>query len=206
MAHIQIASDNFTRANGAIGANWATSSGIGWNITSNQADSGTNNPGTVYWVGAGSFVSSQYSIVTLGVSDVNPLLTYYGCDLNDNGSSRYELRVNSTGSYFIVKQPGTNVLASGAAPTLVAGDTIEFDNVGGVLTAYHNGTQFGTATDVSPIITGVPGMFGGYSGQDAFYSNWSGGIFGSSGGGGTGSPPFGWMNMQHDFANKHGEA
>jgi hypothetical protein len=203
MAYIQIASDNFTRANGPLGANWTVQSGA-WAIASNQATTATGATAIAYWAGAGVFTPNQYAIVTIGPSNSSFAAEYFGLALNDNGTTYYNCLVNSGGDYFIQKN-GSN-LAFALGPTLVVGDTIEMDSVGGVLTLFHNGVQFATYTDVSPLTSGVPGMAGDDAGQAVFYSNWVGGNIGGGGGGGTGSPPFGWMNMQHDFANKHGEA
>jgi hypothetical protein len=154
-------------------------------------------------VGAGSFANNQYSIVTIGPSAIIAA-TYFGVVLNDNGTNFYTLVVYSFGDYFLEKN-GT-VLTFAAAPSLAIGDTIELDNVGGVLTGYHNGVQFVTYTDVTPLTGGTPGMAAENAGADAFYSNWVGGNITSSpsGGPGTGAPPFGWVNTQGDHYNKRG--
>jgi len=172
MSKLIIASDNFTRANGAIGSNWSASLGTAWSITSNQADGGTNNPGYERWVGAGSFANNQYSIVTIGPSAAVHY-TYFGVVLNDNGTNFYTLIVYGFGDYFLEKNGATLIFA--AAPLLAVGDTIELDNVGGVLTGYHNGVPFVTYTDATPLTGGTPGMACLFAGQDAFYSNWVGG-------------------------------
>jgi hypothetical protein len=105
-------------------------------------------------VGAGSFTPNQYAIVTIGPSVAVFAAAYLGCVLNDDGPNFYSIIVNSAGDYFIIKN-GSN-LAFAAAPILAVGDTLELDNVGGVITAYHNGTQFATVTDASPLTGGAP--------------------------------------------------
>lgn len=68
MARVSVATDNFNRANGAIGANWTESGGgnDGLNISSNQVASANEGAydNAMFW-NANSFNNNQYSKCTL---------------------------------------------------------------------------------------------------------------------------------------------
>ena len=170
--------DNATRANGAIGANWAVAQS-GLNIASNNIQgtaAATNN--TAYWSAAGvsAFAPSQFSQVT--ITALNGTTDFPGAAvlLSGTGSSTQGYHcIESTTNIYIQKTAGTgaNPTLTSAASTGAAGDILRLEaGPGGALTCYRNGVSTLTATDTS-FTSGSPGImiYGGV----ATVKNWSGG-------------------------------
>ncbi len=158
------AGDDFNRADGALGANWADISDGGLAISSDQV-SGTNSSGTSgdAWA-AGTFSGDQYSEVAVsstplsGDEWIGPTVrsqddgqdAYAGIYYWDNGSPVLELLQRTNGSW---EQLGSTY-DSGA---LAAGTELELEAVGSAITLSENGTVVVSATDTS-LAGGAPGI------------------------------------------------
>jgi hypothetical protein len=198
MTRTLVASDNFNRANGAIGANWQYSRLTSWQATPPSIKSnvvlglaGGANFQTARWVGAGTFTADQYAKGT--VNGLTYQSNYYrvGVTVRDSGdvdagADCYFVQVFADG-------PGPNYttlvgkIVNGTVTTLdstsrpwVNGDTVELEAEGSTLRALRNGSVFFTTTDTS-IATGKPGIT--VAGDNALtfsIDNWEGGVLSSA--------------------------
>jgi hypothetical protein len=197
MTRTLVASDNFNRANGAIGSNWqytrlttwqATPPSIKTNVVVGLA--GGANFQTARWVGTGTFTADQYAKGT--INGLTYQSNYYrvGVTVRDSGdidaaADCYFVQVFADG-------PGPNYttqvgkIVNGTITTLDStsrpwtnGDTVELEAEGSTLRAFRNGTQFYTTTD-SSIANGKPGIT--VAGDNALLfsiDNWEGGVLSS---------------------------
>lgn len=176
------ATDNFNRADGALGANWTTVPGkSAIAISGNTAAASAVDPSmcAAYW-NADTFSADQYAQVTRifgAQGDDNwPIVrasisaaTFYRVD-----TSNYITKsVNGVESY-------VGAVFSGFAASTTSGDVIRLAVVGNVLTLYKNGVSQGSRTDSSsPITSGAPGMFLWVGSTTTNYlDNWEGGDMG----------------------------
>jgi len=168
--------DNFQRANGPVGANWAGTGTGDVSILNNTLDCSTS-PGSqlsIYW-NASSNSADQYSRVTVGATvsttTLGPAVRV------QSGGSRYRF-VWWSGSYYLQYMPGTGngtnlQIVSAGAPSV--GTVLNLTVSGTTLNAYVNGGLILTATD-SNLSSGQPGIDVGYGmpvGNAT--SGWSGG-------------------------------
>lgn len=180
-------SDNFNRADGALGTNWAVSGAGPFTIASNQVVGGTTTS-MARWTTATVSDNQVSQITYLGGSfsgAVVAIAAVAGGGSVANSGTWYALRQGTvtTGNLQLVqKDTGlttfTTLASTGSA--LVSGDVIKLTYVGGVLTGYVNGTQVLTNTPASPI-TGQRGV--GFAHNSSVQSgtpvldNWSGGDY-----------------------------
>ena len=175
----QLATDNFLRADGAIGALWGgTTSFNAPVIVSHEARcaSGDGNDAATTEQG-GTWVANQYSEITIGsvvgtVSDngVGPTvrsvfsgnLTMYIAQ-----SNTHETRI-----YKVVSGAYTQLGSDG--PAVATGDVIRLTANGTTITVTKNGTSIISVTD-SSVTTGAPGIWATNSGGRGSISLWAGG-------------------------------
>ena len=157
------ASDNFTRANGALGANWAARTTCTLSIVSNSVRlTGVDNFCGVSWV-PDTFNADQCSQITIGLLsnadsasavvrasgfDVPGTLSMYLLTADGAKSSTLDKIVSGTGSQ----------IRSLSATSFSAGDVIKLCVQGTTLTTFKNGSTLSTDTD-SAIASGQPGFF-----------------------------------------------
>jgi len=172
-SYVNSAYDNATRANGAIGSNWAVINN-GINISSNNFV-GTNASNDVAYWSASPFSNVQFSQVT--ITALNGTTDFPGVAvlLSGTGASTqgYEC-IEDTTNIFIQKVSGTtNTTLTSAASSGATGDILRLEVApGGALTCYKNGVSTLTTTDTT-YTSGAPGLF--LFGTVATSKNWSGG-------------------------------
>lgn len=168
--------DNFNRADGALGANWT--SGVGdFAVNTNRAAHSVN-PSAAY-----------YSAGTLGNDQ------YAQCAVINAGSGAYSgvaLRCSGTGATFaaIGVRADNSVdvevhLFSGGVDTFQYGfatafngttDILKAQVVGTTLTIYKNGVSIDSRSLTSPPASGFAGIFSAHTGPD----DWEGGDAGAA--------------------------
>jgi hypothetical protein len=173
------ASDNFNRANGAMGSNWTTWGSLPPHIASNEVKGGGNaspDAGGAYW-SANTFGNDQYSEVQVLGAIISgnwqgPVVRADATGQNDytviyyNGST-YVLALYKKISNAYT-QIGSNYNLPGA---LNSGDVVRIEASGTTLTVKLNGTAVITQTD-SAIAGGSPGLV--FYGNDLM-DNWDAG-------------------------------
>jgi hypothetical protein len=192
----QSATDNFTRANGGLGANWTTTTGLPAPVIS----SNTVIPGGTQGSGSGAFYNGvvwpndQYSTVTLGTLD----------SFGEAGSA-VRISASANTQYFCqVKHQGAGVtvqlakfvagvftvLASGTF-TVNSGDTLTTQAIGSNISCVQNGgsTAILSAVD-SSITSGNAGLLeyveAGGAVSGTHITSWAGGSASIVQSGGTG--------------------
>lgn len=194
MARTQIATDDFNRADGPLGApNWAQLN-AGFcrvDIASNQivgSHAQADPHGAARWIGSGTFTADQYSKVE--IAGLTAASASHGIGVMcrasaDTGAGRdwYELYVlASTGGSPWTTQlakfvNGTITVLHSATVAWVVGDTIELEVEGTTIRGMRNGTALGgsfTQTD-SDLSTGQPGVVGASGSASAIGDNWEAG-------------------------------
>ena len=170
------ASDNFDRADGALGSNWTTVSGTGApKIVSNTLRVGTAGAlSSAYW-SASTFSSDQFAQASLP----NSSGTQYGPGIavRLSGSKGYFLwygnssntvslwRMDSSSSWTLLKQSASLTVSPSS-------DVWKIQAVGSTISGYQNGKLVVQATDAN-IKSGSPGVWLYYSSNQI--DNWSGG-------------------------------
>lgn len=177
------ASDNFTRANGALGATWTPientppvilSNGFtnGTGTSDNNSPNSSTNAGSAYW-NAALFPPNQFSQVivqNVGATgtDCAPGCIVRGSSSGTIGSQNWYALIagpNTTGSFpnycielwKLVGGVATFLAQAPFAPTIVNGDVLRLEVFGTQLCAYYNGTLVAAVTD-SSISSGQPGI------------------------------------------------
>lgn len=171
MSVFTIFTDNFNRANGAIGSNWTNLNGT-FGVNANQAKPltlGADSRAQSVWSG-GVIGNDQYSQAALvnvasyaGVV-VRGALAAYTC---------YVAVANGTDSIIQKFVAGTGTGLASGGPAFAAGDVIRLEVKGTALTLFKNGNVVLTATD-SAIASGYAGI-AGYSATNRAVDNWEGG-------------------------------
>ena len=170
------ASDNFDRANGALGSNWTTVSGTGApQIVSNTLRVRTAGAlSSAYW-SASTFSSDQFAQASLP----NSSGTQYGPGIavRLSGSKGYFLwygnssntvslwRMDSSSSWTLLKQSASLTVSPSS-------DVWKIQAAGSTISGYQNGKLVVQATDTN-IKSGSPGVWLYYSSNQI--DNWSGG-------------------------------
>lgn len=163
----QVASDNFTRANGTLGSNWTVDVGT-WAISSNTATvTSASFASPARYTGA-SFSADQYSTVkvvaysaTAGNSPTAGVRMGAG---NKNGygikcTARSGSNCTTLGVFRYDGGVGTAITGmSWSGLSIPGGTAITLQISGSTLTAIYGSTTLGTGTD-SAYATGVSGMF-----------------------------------------------
>lgn len=151
-------SDNFNRANGALGANWTTTAGT-FAIVSNQATvtAVATNIALAAYTGT-TFANNQYAQVQwLGGGGWGGALCIR---CSNSAITGYVLSgVSGTASILYKFVAGTSTVLASGGPAFTLNDVIRLEAVGTAITAYKNGTVILTATD-SSITSGYPGIGG----------------------------------------------
>lgn len=159
-------SDNFNRADGALGSNWSTVTGR----SALQIASNAVNAASVAWcaarvaTGAATIGNDQYAqatIANVGAFD------YVGVLVRVDGSGNgYGVHIDgrsgiATNSIFKMTAGGvTGYLGTGSL-TVSAGDVLRLEMSGSTLTLKKNGATVDTATDAT-YASGQPGILSDY--------------------------------------------
>lgn len=168
----EIASDDFNRANGTLGANW-TDINTNWgsfSVLSNQAEGGglADDCAMAVWAGSGTFSADQYAQVTcygLGynganyriaacvrINDTEANRDCYLIELVDDGSSTRTIRIREYTN-------GSVANLSTTTATIGNGDVIKIQVSGSDITGYLNGDIISAlTTSDSTLSDGTPGM------------------------------------------------
>lgn len=175
----QLASDNFNRANGPLGANWTdgllTSS---FSITGNAVVCSMPNNAVAFY-NAVVWPADQYSECAIsglsGTSTDGPGLVVR-CDAA--GNNFYWAVINADGDVTIAERVGGGGISNIASrtSTWVAGDVLRLEIQGTTIKVYQNGVQLGANITDASIATGNAGLAYG-SGVDGTIDNWAGGDF-----------------------------
>jgi hypothetical protein len=148
--------DNFNRADGALGANYTTIIGT-LGIESNEAASQQAADNVAAYTGA-SFANDHYAQCKVSgggqnggpavrISGTGASATYYGLFCRA-GNTAILYKVNGSASY-------TNI---GTFSTYAATDVAKLHVVGTTLTVYKNGVQDGSPVVDSDFASGAPGI------------------------------------------------
>lgn len=153
-----IYTDNFDRADGALGANWTNINGV-FSIVTNKAKVST--------AGTGSYSNSVYSAGALGADQyaqvVLQVVTSMGGAVvrgSNSVNTCYYAVGNSSSTYLFkfVNGAGPTTIANNAI-TWAVGNILRLEVRGTVLTVYKNGTAVLTGTD-GAIASGYAGIAG----------------------------------------------
>ena len=181
-----LASDNFNRANGALGANWTNQSQGANNvqIASNQVEATLANDFEAAFWSAITWPNDQFSQATLirgdtsGQSGGGPIVR-----VSSSAFTMYYVFATegTPGTIQIAKiVAGSFTPVSTVTPNVSANDVLLLTVQGTTLRCFQNGTQATSVTDAA-ISSGSPGLsvnpgFGSVV-TDAEVDNWSGGDF-----------------------------
>lgn len=159
-AATQIATDNFTRADGGVGANWTTYAAAGLQIAGNLVEGLTTGRDGAFW-NANAFNSDQYSEITIA-GTAGAIAPTVRCS-SAGGENGYEAYFSGTfgsaGTMFFQKSvAGAVTNVSNVGVTVSVGDVIRIEAAGTTVTIYKNGTSILTAQDTS-LTSGNPGIF-----------------------------------------------
>lgn len=197
MARSSVATDDFNRADGAVGSNWSyirlsswqgATPNVGSNVLRGRAI-GLNHQ-VIRWNGAGSFSDDQYAKIELGG------MGWFGIDYMVGAVVRCSADTDANADYYaflvIDDQPnggnktcklvkrinGTEtVIATVTTTSWTNGDTVELEAEGTTLRIFKNGTQIGSDyTGQTDLTTGKPGiLIGGDLAGPPGPDNWEGG-------------------------------
>jgi hypothetical protein len=152
-----LASDNFTRANGSLGANWTAVFGQATaQIVSNTAQpvALSTNGGQVF--SGTAWTADQTSEITLGASFVNENGTYVTpvVRMQAGSYSGYianitDAAIGTIGIYRVDSGVTTLLGAQVAGLTISAGDVWSFQAAGAVLSLYQNGNRVAYRADAT---------------------------------------------------------
>lgn len=189
MAYTPVATDDFNRADGALGADWTTAYNGGYIILGNEARSnGSSNDACSAYTGA-SFNDDQYVEATvssvnashyyaIGVAtrcnfSVGVWRNYLNIGLYDN-NERYLARCSNGTATALQHYVGSGVAVN---------DLMHLDSEGSLHSPFLNGsadTLLGTSTD-STYASGVPGLHCYNGSTTSRMDNWVGGNITSGG-------------------------
>lgn len=171
------ASDDFNRANGALGADWTTVMGSIL-IESNQVrPSSGGNDSLVYW-SSDVFANDQYAELTYAAegtfAPIGPAVRVSGTSSANANGYALHLGTDANGNARLMRfLNGTGTILS-TSTGWVAGDIARIEADGTTIRVKRNGVELSSITD-SNVASGSAGMssynaFGGERGD-----NWSGG-------------------------------
>ena len=192
MAYSPVATDNFNRADGGLGANWTTAYNGGFLILGNAARanaSGSNDACSLY-TGA-TFAGNHYAKATITAA---PVTHYYALGVATRGDQIAGTYHNY--AYMGLRDNNERYLARlvGGTPTALqhytgaginVGDILQLDADGSLHSPFLNGsadTSLGTATD-STYTGGVPGLHCYNGSTGATVDDWEGGDITTGGSG-----------------------
>lgn len=197
MAYTPVATDDFNRADGALGANWTTAYNGGYLILSNEARSnGSSNDACSLYTGA-SFNDDQYAEATVAQA---PLTHYYALGVATRGNLSgvwrnylyIGLRDNNERYLARCSNGSATALQHYTGSGINIADVMHLDAEGTLHSPFLNGsadTSLGTSTDAT-YASGVPGLHCYNGGTGATMDNWVGGNI-TYGGSTTRGMPFG---------------
>lgn len=148
----QLASDNFTRANGGLGANWTVNSSIGISgpltISSNNAVSGSSGANMDVYTAVAA-PNDGYAEITLGsavdpTTDSGVWVIYRASTTAETG---YFAQCNTVETRLYKMVAGVFTQLGSNGPAGAAGDVIRIICNGTAHTVTKNGTSIITATD-----------------------------------------------------------
>jgi hypothetical protein len=181
------ASDDFNRANGALGANWTQQiTGTSLVIVSNHAEANTSATSTWAFYTTGTWANDQESSATITCGDSS----YEGVSVRMSGvdaaSNNYTYVTDCSSASQIQKRvAGVDTNLSVGLSIPASGSVIKLRAVGTTLTAYDDGVSIGSIGDAD-LASGKPGIFQYSSGGgSSWLDDWLGADVGGGGGGGT---------------------
>lgn len=168
-----LATDDFNRADGGLGANWTVQTGSGIAIVSNQAKTAVGSVDQFAFWNAASFAENQYSKVTVVQTPASIMVT---------------VRASGTGGTFNAywaRPDGIHKHVNGSYTSLGDGsvtvnttDIFELRATGvnpTTLRRYVNGVAVGTGVTDSDLDSGAAGIGFFKTGSDPIVDNWEGG-------------------------------
>ena len=171
-------SDDFNRANGSLGPNWADASDGGLTITGQQV-AGTAASGTSGDIRtAETYPADQFSQITLTSTQLTGGQWIGAAIRMQNGGQNQYLGIyfwnNGSPDLMLFKRNAGNWTQLGTtynSGPLSAGTTLQVQATGSTISLLQNGVQRISATDTS-VATGAPGIMAYGTGHA---DNWSGG-------------------------------
>lgn len=161
-------SDDFNRADGALGAPWVVIEG-GLAIVGNHVTTTAGAPNTARY--DHTFAADQWAEADVTTVDIGSLLPI----VRINGADLYYLWMgNVAGVLEIWKRVGGSYSKVGSSAACPTSYKARLEAEGTTLRAYINGTLAITATD-SSIATGQPGMLGSDNSSAQTLDNWRSG-------------------------------
>ena len=171
------ATDNFNRADGALGSNWTVALG-GFLIASNavRANNAGDESGALW--NADTFANDQYSQATYTLGwgdDIGVAVRVSG----SGGSAKYYLLyIEGSNGYFGKVFNGVYSEFAFLSGGFANNDVIRIEAEGTTIRAKRNGTTVSSTTDTT-ITTGAAGLSAYNSGGAARIDNWEGGNLGA---------------------------
>jgi len=176
---IQLASDDFNRADGALGANWTDNAGA-FKIVSNRAACNSTADAIEFnHYSAVSFINDQWAQAT--VTAVSGGGVYIGLSVRAaSGSTKtgYVLYFNGATVFLSKMIAGSRTVFNGGSSigTLAVNDVVLLTVQGSTLTVYKNGVSMFSVVDTA-ITSGSPGLGGFGTAGTSTIDNWSAGVF-----------------------------
>lgn len=177
----QVASDDFNRANGAIGSNWSTHATNGTpQVNSNKINADANDSDcSAYWNGSGSFNNNQYSqaTITWGNNGGAGGVSYAGLIVRATSTSCIFVQKDANNNNFIIMEvtgmDSSNIYNEiGRTTTVVAnGSVVRAEVIGTTVSVYDDNVLILTAE--TSITTGKPGLLA--NDDTDSIDDWSGG-------------------------------
>ena len=167
-SYVNSAYDNATRANGAIGANWTTTSN-NINIFSNSFQGTTTVNNVAFW-NVNPFAADQFAELT--VVSLNATTDFDGPAARVSTGNWYSCVESNTSLIFQRSLNGTTSNIATVSVTGNTGDVLRIEVQGSTVKCYQNGVLQITQTDTN-LTSGSPGME--LFGDVATLKNWSGG-------------------------------
>lgn len=182
-----VATDNFNRANGNLGANWTGGDGTAGGaytliqISSNQVTGNNNNTNTAFW-NASAFNNDQYAKLTLstvGAGPIGGIGPCVRCGTTTGFPTGYMFAEDpQLGNWQLLKciVPGGCSSLATASITPAAGDVMELSVLGTTLTSSINGVVVNTTTDAT-FASGKAGIVTLWTNVNTLGDTWEGGNF-----------------------------
>jgi len=174
-APIESASDDFNRADGALGSNWLRTTTAGGVVASNRMAAGSSGVNGSIWVG-GAMPSDQATQVEYisGTSLWNMYVRFQGEGAESEERTGYILAITSTTTWAIrISTLGVDTdLLTGSFPSaLTSGDVLQFRAAGSSLSVSLNGSLLGSVTDTT-YTGGQPGIAVNQTATAVVLDNW----------------------------------
>jgi len=175
-----IATDDFNRANGAIGANWSDVDST-FLVSSNTAIPNSYASDAVVRYSAATWPNDQYCLAAIRASG-GGIGTGIGLVLRCSTSVQtyYRFVVDVTGVDIGRVVTGAFTPITTRATTwgiVTASDILKCEIQGTTIRVYKNGVQLGADITDANIASGQPGLGYSSTGSDSFLDNWEGGDF-----------------------------